>query len=61
MKTKLWIARDKNGALYLYSRKPIKDIRIFVSADDDNGNILRIDKNSHPEITWENSPQQIEI
>ena len=61
MKTKVWIARDKDGSLYLYSEKPYKDIRMFVSAADDNGDIFKLDKNSHSEITWENSPQQIEI
>ena len=59
MKTKLWIARDKDGSLYLYSKKPHKDERMFVT--NGTGDILQLDKNSHSEITWENSPQRIEI
>lgn len=60
MKTKLWIARDKDGSLYLYSKKPIKDERMFVTHGG-TLDVLQLDKNSHPEITWENSPQRIEI
>lgn len=59
MKTKVWTARDKDGKLYFYSKKPIKDECMFVT--DGYGDFFELDKNSHPEITWENSPQQIEI
>ena len=59
MKTKVWIARDKDGSLYLYSKKPLKDGRMFVT--DGTGDMFQLDKNSHSEITWENSPQRIEI
>ena len=56
-KAKLWIARDKYGTLALYNTKPKRLSSVFVGEDCS----LRIDKNSHSEITWENSPQQIEI
>ncbi len=59
-KAKLWIARDKYGILALYNIKPIRQSLVFVS-ENDYENCLIIDENSHPEITWENSPQQIEI
>lgn len=57
MKAKLWIARDKFGSLALYNTKPKRYSSIFRAEDC----CLMIDKNSHPEITWDNSPQQIEI
>lgn len=56
MKTKIWIARDKDGELYLYESKPYRKGDRFADYF-----FIRLDKNSHPEITWENSPQQIEI
>lgn len=59
MKTKIWIARDENGLLYLYNKKPRKYKFMFVT--DGLGKMLEINKNTHPEVTWENSPQQIEI
>lgn len=58
MKTKYWIARDKNGELYLYDKEPSKKEFAFSPT---NGKWFRLDDNSHPEITFENSPQQIEI
>lgn len=58
MKKKLWIARDKNGELYLYDKKPFKGEQGFYSTDK---NWFKLNDNSHPEITFENSPQQIEI
>lgn len=57
MKAKVWIARDKDGSLWLYSKEPERNDSIFWNDDE----YLEIDKNSHSEITWENSPQQIEI
>lgn len=56
---KLWIARDENGALFLYDKKPIKknsrfDVNIFIHA-------YRISGHNFPEITFENSPQLVEV
>ena len=56
-KAKLWIARDKFGSLALYNTKPKRLSSVFTGEDC----CLIIDRNSHPEITWENSPKQIEI
>lgn len=55
---KLWIARDKDGELKLFSQLPNK-------YEDRFSQIIplycSIDRNEFPEITWENSPQQIEL
>lgn len=57
MKAKLWIARDKFGSLALYNTKPKRLSSVFQGEDCG----LNLDRNCHPEITWDNSPQQIEI
>ena len=56
---KLWIARDADSLLYLYSEEPtlIKSGNYF----DTKYLIGEIDKTSFPEITFENSPQMIEL
>lgn len=63
---KLWIARDKNGDMGLYSQKPIwrkvtwcTDPTYF---DWVNANFLGyLEKGSFPEVTFENSPQKVEL
>ena len=69
---KLWIARDKNGSLSLYACKPIEiggdfyvhdghtridyDTRYVAGWYIDN-----INRNLFPEVTFENSPQEVEL
>lgn len=57
---KLWIARDFDGYLNLYINKPSLDSNdnMYYVVEDD---YLNIDKNLFPEVTFENSPQQVEI
>lgn len=56
---KLWIARDCMG-LWLYTTKPLfnPDRNEF---DFGDGDILYIDDELFPEVTFENSPQQVEL
>lgn len=69
---RLWIARDKNGSLSLYACKPEElDGCFYVhdgSARIDYGTryvagwyIDGINRNLFPEITYENSPQMVEL
>lgn len=53
----MWVARDKNGDLYLYQDKPIRIEAIFGSQYLYFGipNIL------FPELKWEDDPIEIEI
>lgn len=57
---KLWIARDKDGELYLYPSKPRKrDYRFtcgYVYED-----YINLDGDEFPEVTFENSPQEVEL
>lgn len=54
---KLWIARDKSGLLYLHDKKPILDSEHWLS----NSSWSNIDFEYFPEVTFENSPQEVEI
>lgn len=58
----VWIARDKNGELYLYKSEPWR------CKEDKNGHfdcgdeiLLPMDEDMFPEITWENSPKEFEL
>ena len=59
MKT-LWIARDKTGSLWVYKRKPERIDKCF---DIEYGvhERMYLDCEDFPEVTWENSPQQVEL
>lgn len=60
---KLWIARDFDGILNLYVDKPLLDSNANMYYLDSNMEdyYLNIDADSFPEVTFENSPQQVEI
>lgn len=58
---KLWIARDKNGFIGMYKIKP-KWLRVNCFRKDWCGGFIGfLDKDSFPEITFENSPMQVEL
>jgi hypothetical protein len=58
-----WIARDKNGLLYLYISKPINNGGCFDLKDcdedifDDFETIVELPREMYSEVTFENSPQ----
>ena len=63
---KLWIARDgNNGDICLYREKPslLYDGDEFDIINKNGENILVgiLEKSDFPEITFENSPQEMEI
>ena len=60
---KLWVARDKDNLLFLYWKKPILDEVFEDSWDCPNGKgcFAELDKNEFPEVTFENSPQEVEL
>lgn len=53
---KLWIARDNDGTLLIHFYEPIIDGLEWISLD-----YRIIDKNLFPEVTFENSPQEVEL
>lgn len=62
---KLWVARDKDGILRLFETKPFLNINNNWDSDDNywdsDDNYFVIDENKFPEVTFENSPQQVEL
>ena len=59
---KLWIARDLDGTLILSNKEPYlpnKCYDYFCFGDD--ASIYYLDINMFPEITFKNSPQEIEL
>ena len=62
MKSTLYIARDENGGLYLYNNKPIKEKFMnqdFFKPNKGDYDEIKIDSTLFPEVTFENSPQQL--
>lgn len=53
---KFWIARDKDGTLCIHFYEPIIDGLEWVSLD-----YRIIDKSLFSEVTFENSPQEVEL
>ena len=63
---KLWIARDKDGGLYLYNYEPCKNkiSERFTCGIKPNGEWseeYELDCHLLPEVTFENSPQEVEL
>ena len=58
---KLWIARDKDGMLYLYEDKPKLAYSNAHYFDVANGKCYGLPIGLYPEVTFENSPQQVEL
>ena len=60
---KLWIARDFDGVLNLYVTKPSLDSidNMYYVDSDMEDDYLNIDKELFPEVTFENSPQEVEL
>ena len=60
---KLWIARDFDGRLYVHSIKPFL-IQPKIDApwwDNEDDNTLRLKDEDFPEVTFENSPMEVEL
>lgn len=56
---KLWIARDDDNALFLYDEKPIKRKHRFTLKWFSHA--FKIKSQHFPEVTFENSPQEVEL
>ena len=59
---KLWIARDIDNKLYLYPSEPIcGEDGIFRMNKPDNPDFIELDSNEYTILTFENSPQEVEL
>ena len=61
-----YIARDKNGKLWLYINKPIRVKDVFVSAINidltyRNCNYLGLNKNNYADLKWDDGPIEVFI
>ena len=54
---KLWIARDCDGSLALYEKEP----KLVVDQIWTGGCSIWISPEEYPEVTFENSPQEVEL
>lgn len=57
---KLWIARNTDDTLVLFQSKPILGPD-FIWKELLNEDCMYIEEYLFPEVTWENSPQQVEL
>ena len=56
----IWIARDKDGRLFLYEKKPIgRDSTSWLISP--NSNNEEIDDDWFPEVTWDTEPIELVI
>lgn len=55
----VWVARDEDGSLWLYSAKPVKACGMFHCSSV--GEMFQIDDSVYPEITYENSPVKVKL
>lgn len=58
-----YLARDKDGELWLYTKEPVRQTNVFLRYDGTHNLNLRgtgLDL-SFPEVTWENSPKKVTL
>lgn len=54
----MYIARDKDGELYLFECKPINSKGFFIAV---KGNSMRLKDIDFPSVTYKNSPKKIKL
>ena len=59
----LWIARDKDERLFLYTKKPIRDSKrgYFSILFTLKHYCVKVPKEEFSTVTWENSPQKVTL
>lgn len=57
---KLWIARDRDNDLRVFTSRPYQRNGIF-RTEFDNDDFIFINSDMFPGLTFENSPQEVEI
>ena len=56
-----WVARDKDGKVFIYNSEPIRLESEFKFDGDSFGHCVELHNGLFPEITWENSPKKIKM
>lgn len=60
---RVWLARDNNGDLSFYDKKPKRMKNFFLPSSRKMESLswFVLPKDEFPEVTWENSPQEYEL
>lgn len=58
---KMYVARDKDNSLSLYSVKPVRNTVEDYWKTNQPLSIIKIDETHFPNLTWEMESQEIEI
>lgn len=54
-----WLARDKDGPLFLYDEEPVRSTDMFTISKQ--GNYMPISQEKYTNVTWENSPVKLKL
>lgn len=54
----MWIARDRDGGLYIYANEPTRSEYGFFYSEGDGEFLPNV---FYPEVTWENSPKELVV
>ena len=57
----MWIARDKNGSLWIHITKPVRVDDKLETAKFLSLRYEIIPSELYPEVTWENSPKELVV
>lgn len=56
----MYVARDKNGSLWLYSEKPHRDEEFCMWFSGSTNN-MQINREEFPELKWEDEPKKVKL
>lgn len=56
-----WVARDRDGNLYFYDNKPIRDMEDMDFVEQNGDAWFLHEALNLPEITWASDPVEVEI
>lgn len=58
----MYVARDRDGDLYLYKKKPVKYSGSWQLCSDNPHYFYKIDASLFPEVSWEDEePTEVEL
>lgn len=55
----MYVARDKNGSLWLYSEKPHREILDVWWSE--SGNSMQINSEEFPQLKWKDEPIEVKL
>mgnify|MGYP001574185841 CR=1 FL=1 len=57
----MWVARDKDGELFLYTKKPYRYAFSGMFVNTVSGKNIRINDTLFPNLKWENKPLEVNL